>query len=45
MKQMQSHRTMITLQGTMKKMNQIIKDMNAIDMSAGSTTVMENMEV
>ena len=42
---MQSHRTMITFQGTMIKMNQIIKDMKDVDMSSGSTTVMEDMEV
>ena len=29
----------------MIKMNRIIKDMKAIDMSAGSTTIMEDMEV
>ena len=29
----------------MIKMNRIIKDMKAVDMSIGSTTVMEDMEV
>ena len=42
---MQSHRTMTTLQGTMNRMNQIIKDMKDVDMSVGSTTVMGDMEV
>ena len=42
---MQSHRTMIALQGTMNKMNQIIKDMKAVDMSVGSTTDVGVMEV
>ena len=42
---MQSHRTMIALQGTMNKMNQIIKYVKVINMSVGSTTIMEDMEV
>ena len=42
---MQSLRKMITFQGKIKKMSQIIKDMKAADMSAGSTTVMEDLEV
>ena len=42
---MQSHRKMITFQGAMIKMNQIIKDMKAVDMSASSTTIMEDLEV
>ena len=29
----------------MIKMSQIIKDMKAVDMSAGSTTIVEDMEV
>ena len=36
---------MRTINEAMLKMNRIIKDMKAIDMSTGSTTVMEDMEV
>ena len=42
---MQLHRTMITTNEEMIKMNQTIKDMKAINMSVGSTTVVEDMEV
>ena len=37
--------TMITPSESMIKTSQIIKDMRAVDMSVGSTTVMEDMEV
>ena len=40
---MQSHRTMNN--ETMHKMTRIIKDMKVVDMSVGSTTVREDMEV
>ena len=42
---MQLHRTMITTSEVMIKMNQTIKDMKAVDMSVGLTTVVEDMEV
>ena len=42
---MQSHRTMTTLRGTMNKMNQIIKDMKAINMSVSLTIFVEDLEV
>ena len=42
---MQSRRIMITPREAMIKMNQIIKDMKAVGMSASSTTVVEDMEV
>ena len=42
---MQSCRIIITFQGVMIKMSGIIKDMKDVDMSTGSTTIMEDMEV
>ena len=36
---------MITISEAMLKTNRIIKDTKAVDMSAGSTTVVEDMEV
>ena len=36
---------MITTSKAIIKMNQIIKDMKAVDMSIGSTTIVEDMEV
>ena len=42
---MESRRITITTSEEMIKMSQIIKDMKAVDMSTGSTTVMEDMEV
>ena len=42
---MQSNRIMITPREAMIKMSETIKDMKAIDMSVGSTTVVEDMEV
>ena len=36
---------MITPKEVMIKMNQIIKDMKAVDMSANSTTAVEDLEV
>ena len=42
---MQLHRTTITISKAMLKMNRIIKDMKAFDMSTSLTTVMEDMEV
>ena len=42
---MHSHRIMITFQGVMIKMSQIIKDMKVIDTSIGSTIVVEDLEV
>ena len=41
---MQLRKTMITTSKVLFKMNKIIKDMKAIDMSASSTTIMEDME-
>ena len=38
-------RTTITVREAMLKTNRIIKDMKAVDMSAGSTTVGEDREV
>ena len=42
---MQLHRTTIETSEAMLKTNRIIKDMKAIDMSAGSTNFVEDMEV
>ena len=42
---MQLRRTMITISEAMLKMNRIIKDTKAIDMSSISITVGEDMEV
>ena len=42
---MQLRRTTITISEAMLKTNRIIKDTKVVDMSAGSTTVMEDMEV
>ena len=42
---MQSHRTMITISETMLKMNRIIKGTKVVDMSAGLTNDVEDMEV
>ena len=42
---MQSHRIMITPREEMIKTSEIIKYMKAIDMSVGSTTVVEDVEV
>ena len=39
------HRITITPSELMIKMSQIIKDMKAINMSVGSTTIVEDMEV
>ena len=38
------HRTTITISEAMLKMNRIIKEMKAIDMSVGSTTIVEDMQ-
>ena len=42
---MQLHRTTITTSDAMIKTNRIIKDMKAVDMSASSTTIVDDMEV
>ena len=42
---MQWLRTMTMSQGTMTKMNQAKENMKTVDMSAGLTTVMEDLEV
>ena len=42
---MQLRKTTITTSEAMIKTNQIIKYMKAIDMSTGSTTIVEDMEV
>ena len=42
---MQLRRTTITINKSMLKTNRIIKDMKAVDMSTGSTTIGEDMEV